>query len=47
MTLWAARTETYLAPEVAGFLRADDGELLPYDCEATLVHARRLRAAGQ
>ena len=28
MTLWAARTETDLAPEVAGFLRADDGELL-------------------
>ena len=46
MTLWAARTETDLASEVAGFLRADDGELLPYDCEATLVHARRLHAAG-
>jgi argininosuccinate lyase len=46
VTLWAARTETDLAPEVAGFLRADDGELLPYDCEATLVHARRLHAAG-
>jgi argininosuccinate lyase len=45
VTLWAARTETDLAPEVAGFLRADDGELLPYDCEATLVHARRLHAA--
>lgn len=27
------------------FLRADDAELLPYDCEATLVHARRLRRA--
>ena len=28
------------------FLRRDDAELLPYDCEATLVHARRLHAAG-
>ena len=46
MTLWAARVETDLAPEVAGFLRADDGELLPYDCEATIVHGRRLHAAG-
>jgi argininosuccinate lyase len=44
LTLWAARVETDLAPEVAGFLRADDAELLPYDCEATLVHARRLHA---
>ena len=26
--------------------QADDAELLPYDCEATLVHARRLHAAG-
>jgi argininosuccinate lyase len=31
---------------VAEFLRADDAELLPYDCEATLVHAQRLRDAG-
>jgi argininosuccinate lyase len=31
---------------VAEFLRADDAELLPYDCEATLVHARRLHDAG-
>ena len=46
VTLWAARVETDLAPEVAGFLRADDGELLPYDCEATIVHGRRLHAAG-
>jgi argininosuccinate lyase len=46
VTLWAARVETELAPEVAEFLRADDAELLPYDCEATLVHARRLHAAG-
>jgi argininosuccinate lyase len=28
------------------FLRADDAELLPYDCEATAEHARRLHAAG-
>ena len=28
------------------FLRADDAELLPYDCEATAEHARRLAAAG-
>jgi tryptophan synthase beta chain len=27
-------------------LAADDAELLSYDCEATLVHARRLHAAG-
>jgi argininosuccinate lyase len=45
VTLWAARVETDLAPEVAGFLRADDAELLPYDCEATLIHARRLHGA--
>ena len=45
MTLWAARVETDLASEVAGFLRADDAELLPYDCEATLIHARRLHRA--
>jgi argininosuccinate lyase len=35
-----------LAPEVWSFLRADDAELLPYDLEATLVHVRRLHAAG-
>ena len=45
MTLWAARVEGALAPEVAEFLQADDAELLAYDCEATLVHARRLREA--
>ncbi len=45
MTLWAAGAETRLAPEVWEFLRADDAELLPYDCRATLVHARRLAAA--
>jgi argininosuccinate lyase len=47
MSLWAARTGgERLAPEVAEFLRGDDAELLPYDCEGTLVHARRLRDAG-
>ena len=35
-----------LDPVVAAFLRADDAELLPYDCQATAVHARRLHAAG-
>ncbi|HZQ03685.1 MAG TPA: argininosuccinate lyase [Gaiellaceae bacterium] len=46
MTLWAGRVETPLAPEVWAFLRAQDDELLPYDVEGTLLHARRLRAAG-
>jgi argininosuccinate lyase len=31
---------------VEAFLAADDAELLPYDCQATLVHARRLSEAG-
>jgi argininosuccinate lyase len=46
MTLWSARVEAALAPDVWEFLRADDAELLPYDCRATLVHAQRLREAG-
>jgi argininosuccinate lyase len=46
VTLWAGRVGTQLAPEVWEFLRADDADLLPYDCEATLIHARRLVAAG-
>jgi argininosuccinate lyase len=46
VTLWSARTERQPAPEVAGFLAAADAELLPYDCAATIVHARRLQAAG-
>ena len=46
MTLWAGRVEGRLAPEVWEFLRAHDAELLPYDCEGTVLHARRLRAAG-
>jgi argininosuccinate lyase len=47
MTLWSGRTGgARLAPEVAAFLRGDDAELLPYDCDGTLMHARRLHAAG-
>ena len=46
MTLWAARTGVALDPEVDAFLRADDDDLLPYDCAATAVHAQRLHAAG-
>ncbi len=46
MTLWGGRVEVRLAPEVWDFLRAHDAELLPYDCEASRVHARRLHAAG-
>jgi argininosuccinate lyase len=46
MTLWAGRVGRKLDPAVAAFLRADDAELLPYDCEATAIHASRLHAAG-
>jgi argininosuccinate lyase len=46
LTLWAGRVARPLAPEVWDFLRGDDAELLPYDCEATAQHARRLHAAG-
>jgi argininosuccinate lyase len=46
MTLWSGRVEAAIAPEVWDFLRADDAELLPYDCRATLMHAHRLREAG-
>ncbi|MGE5688998.1 MAG: argininosuccinate lyase [Pseudomonadota bacterium] len=44
--LWSGRVEAALDPAVWEFLRASDGELLPYDCEATALHARRLHAAG-
>jgi argininosuccinate lyase len=44
--LWSARTGRTLAPDVEAFLQSDDAELLPYDCAATVVHARRLHAAG-
>src|SRR5262245_10217624 len=46
MTLWAGRVDTKLAPEVWEFLRAQDDELLAYDCQATALHAQRLHAAG-
>jgi len=46
VTLWAGRVGTSLAPAVWEFLRAQDDELLAYDVAATLVHARRLQAAG-
>ena len=45
MTLWAGRVGGELAPEVWEFLRAQDDELLPYDVQATLLHAGRLHAA--
>ena len=46
MSLWGGRVARALDPAVAAFLKADDAELLPYDCEATALHARRLHAAG-
>jgi argininosuccinate lyase len=46
MTLWAGRVATPLVPEVWEFLRASDDELLPYDIQGTLIHAKRLEAAG-
>ena len=46
MTTWSGRVGQRLDPEVWEFLRAYDAELLPYDCEATLEHARRLAGAG-
>jgi argininosuccinate lyase len=46
VTLWSGRVGGELAREVWDFLRADDAELLPYDLQATLLHAQRLHAAG-
>ncbi|HZP72163.1 MAG TPA: argininosuccinate lyase [Gaiellaceae bacterium] len=46
MTLWSGRVESGLRPEVWEYLKAEDAELLPYDCAGTLLHARRLHAAG-
>ncbi|MFN8222906.1 MAG: argininosuccinate lyase [Gaiellales bacterium] len=46
MTLWSGRVDGSLHPSVWEFLHVDDLELLPYDCEASLEHARRLHAAG-
>ena len=45
MTTWKGRVGQELDPQVWAFLRADDAELLPYDCEATAEHARRLADA--
>jgi argininosuccinate lyase len=47
VTTWAGRVEGALDADVWRFLRVDDAELLPYDCEATAEHARRLAAAGR
>ena len=46
MTLWSGRVDTNVGQAVWDFLRADDAELLPYDCIATRVHARRLHEGG-
>src|SRR5438552_15780347 len=46
VTTWSGRVEDAPDPEVWRFLRVDDAELLPYDCEATAEHARRLASAG-
>jgi argininosuccinate lyase len=46
VTLWAGRVGGELHSAVWDFLRGDDAELLPYDCEATALHAERLAAAG-
>jgi argininosuccinate lyase len=46
VTLWSGRVGGSLDPSVWAFLHADDAELLPYDCEASLQHARRLHGAG-
>src|SRR5262245_26190827 len=46
VTLWAGRVDAKLAPEVWAFLRAQDDELLAYDCAASTVHAQRLHRAG-
>jgi argininosuccinate lyase len=46
LTVWGARTATPLDSRVWAFLKADDAELLPYDCRASRLHAGRLAAAG-
>ena len=47
MTLWSGRTGEGLAPEVWAFLKAEDAELLPYDCEGTRICTRvASRSAG-
>jgi argininosuccinate lyase len=46
MTLWAGRVGSSLDPAVWELLRANDAELLVYDCAATAEHAARLHGAG-
>jgi argininosuccinate lyase len=46
MTLWSGRVGGSLDPAVWELLRANDAELLPYDCAATAEHAARLHGAG-
>jgi argininosuccinate lyase len=46
VTTWSGRVGQRLDADVWEFLRADDAALLPYDCEATAEHARRLAASG-
>ena len=46
MTLWSGRVDTAIDPAVWELLRANDAELLPYDCRATAEHAGRLYGAG-
>ena len=46
MSLWSGRVGSSLDPAVWELLRANDAELLPYDCEATAEHAGRLHGAG-
>ncbi len=46
MTLWSGRVGGSLDPAVWELLRANDAQLLPYDCEATAEHAARLHGAG-
>jgi argininosuccinate lyase len=46
MTLWSGRVGGSLDPAVWELLRANDAELLPYDCVATAEHAGRLHGAG-
>jgi argininosuccinate lyase len=46
MTLWSGRVGGSLDPAVWELLRANDAELLPYDCAATAEHASRLNGAG-
>src|SRR6476469_1926844 len=46
MTLWSGRVGGSLDSAVWELLRANDAELLPYDCAATAEHAARLHGAG-